>query len=117
MTRATFSDERNAIIKQAKEAELRLRQQEIEAKYAQMGVQYGSGDARKVAQEKINSRLTGQPEEISIEGAKPEPAPAQQPQEQNDDTAESKEYPGYSNGRARRALAAGWKRERRERQR
>ena len=76
---AKSADERNAIIKQAKEAELRLRQQEIESKYAQMGVQYGSGDARKVAQEKINSRLTEQPEEISIEGAKPEPAPAATP--------------------------------------
>ncbi len=105
---AKSADERNAIIKQAKEAELRLRQQEIEAKYAQMGVQYGAGEMKQTAREKVNAKLKEPPAEISIEGAKPEPASAQQPQEQNDDNAESKEYPGYSNGRARRALSAGW---------
>jgi hypothetical protein len=105
---AKSADERNAIIKQAKEAELRLRQQEIEAKYAQMGVQYGAGEMKQTAREKVNAKLKEPPAEISIEGAKPEPASAQQPQEQNDDNAESKEYPGYANGRARRALSAGW---------
>ena len=73
---AKSADEHNAILKQAKEAELRLHQLEIEAKYAQMGVQYGSGDARKSAWEKIGAKLTEQPAEISIEGAKSEPPPA-----------------------------------------
>lgn len=74
---AKSADERNAILKQAKEAELRLRQQEIEARYAQMGIQYGIGDERKSAQEKIGAKLTEQPAEISIKGAKSEPPPAE----------------------------------------
>ena len=55
------AEEKNAILKEAKEAELRLQQEEIERKYAQMGVQYGVGETRKKAQEKVSAKLSEQP--------------------------------------------------------
>jgi len=57
---AKSADEKNAILKEAKAAELKLRQDEIESKYAQMGVQYGNGETRKAAQAKITEKLTSQ---------------------------------------------------------
>ena len=60
LSAAKNAEERNAILKEAKAAELKLRQEEIESKYAQMGGQYGLGETRKAAQEKITEKLTPQ---------------------------------------------------------
>jgi len=60
---AKNAEERNAILKEAKEAEIKLQQEEIERKYAQMGIQYGSGETRKNAQEKVKAKLDGKPQD------------------------------------------------------
>lgn len=51
------AEERNAILKEAKEAELKLRQEEIERKYTQMAMQYGTGETRNAAQSKTVGKL------------------------------------------------------------
>ena len=100
LSAAKSAEERANILKEAKAAELKLRQDEIESRYAQMGVQYGTGETRKAAQSKIGGKLTSDPSDK---------ATTKSGDNGEDDNAPSVEYPGYTKGKARRAIAAGWK--------
>ena len=89
------AEEKNAILKEAKAAELQLQQEEIERKYAQMGVQYGVGDTRKKAQEKVNAKLS-------------EPPPSDKATVKPGDNGGAKEIKGYQYSKDRKRRRAAY---------
>lgn len=89
------AEEKNAILKEAKAAELKLQQDEIERKYAQMGMQYGVGETRKNAQEKVNAKLS-------------EPPPSDKATVKPGDNGGAKEIKGYQYSKDRKRRRAAY---------
>ena len=58
---AKNAEERNAILKADKAARVKQFEEELDRKYAQMGIQYGTGETRKAAQAKVGEKLAEKP--------------------------------------------------------
>jgi len=64
---AHSAEEKNRILEESKKAELQLRNEELEAKYAQMGLQYGDGSVRRKASDNVQKKLEKSETPVKVE--------------------------------------------------